>query len=126
MAYILFYYGILFCVAVFFIQSSDLICNGTVVFDSNKAETFGGGFSAYFGSYVSFNGSTAFTANSAYQGGGMNMQGCNLICNGNIVNRAENGGGGISALATSLEFYGNTSLMGNSAFQLNPRVVGWT
>ncbi len=62
------------------IESSDLICDGTVVFDSNRAAKVGGGVSASFGSSVSFYGSAVFTANTAYQGGGMDIQSSDLIC----------------------------------------------
>ncbi len=44
-------------------QSSDLICDGTAVFDSNRAAKVGVGVSASFGSSVSFYDSAVFTAN---------------------------------------------------------------
>ncbi len=50
----------------------------------------------------------------------MNIQRSDLICNGTVafdINQAERLGGGISAFNTSLEFCGNTTIMGNSAFQ---------
>ncbi len=84
-------------------QSSELICKGTVAFDSNRAEKTGGGIAASSGSSVSFYGSAVFTTNNAFQGGGMNIQSSELICNGTTVldsNRAEGVGGGIAAVAS--------------------------
>ncbi len=66
------------------IKSSVLLCNGTLVFDSNRAK-FGGGILASFGSSVSFYGSAAFTTNSASLGGGVSIQNSALLCNGTVA-----------------------------------------
>ncbi len=81
------------------IQSSELICNRTIVLDSNRAERLGGGIATLHSS-LELSGNTTLMGNSAIYGGGMGIESSELICNGTIVldsNRAEILGGGLGA-----------------------------
>ncbi len=74
-----------------------------------------------FSSLLAFHGNVTLSANTAYQGGGMDIESSDLICDGTVVfdsNKAERVvGGGISAWNDSFKFYGNTTLLGNTAYQ---------
>ncbi len=122
------------------IWNSVLICNGTVAFDSNRAEGVGGGIAATSGS-LEFYGNTTLMDNSALQGGGgMNIERTNLMYNGTVAqfdsSRAESIGSGIGAFVGSsaklivvnnrgklgggiANLLGNLSLFGNIKFHNN-------
>ncbi len=84
------------------------------------AAKVGGGVSASFGSSVSFYGSAVFTANSAYRGGGMDIEASGMTSYGFTVfanNTVELSGGGINGFSSLLAFYGNVTLSANTAYQ---------